>query len=256
MPAGIIKTPVEIAAMREGGRILATVLELMRRECAAGKTPQEMSRLAAEELKRLGGEPAFLGYPGRRSPFPDIICISVNDRVQHSIPDDRPFMDGDVVNFDFGVRYKGLITDGGLTVCIGDKATPDTTRLIKGTEQALYDGLKAIRHGCHVGDVSAAIERTLRKHQLGIVRELVGHGVGYELHEDEPEVPNYGKAGTGPVLRAGMTIAVEPITTLGSPAIVEDADGWTLRTADGSWSAQFEHTVVVTSSGCEILTRL
>lgn len=251
-----IKTATEIEAMREGGRMLATVLELMRRECAPGKTPKQMAQLAAQELKRLGGEPAFLGYPGHRFPYPDIICISVNDRVQHSIPDDRPFEEGDVVNFDFGVRHKGMVTDGGLTVCVGNKTTSDTVRLIKGTEQALYDGLKAVRHGCHVGDVSAAIERTLRRYRLGIVRELVGHGVGYELHEDGLEVPNYGRAGTGPVLRAGMTIAVEPITTLGNPAIVEDADGWTLRTVDGSWSAQFEHTVLVTSSGCEILTRL
>ncbi|MBX6334008.1 type I methionyl aminopeptidase [Candidatus Saccharibacteria bacterium] len=256
MPTGSVKTPEEIEAMRQGGRILATVLELMRQKCVAGVTPKQMAQLAAQELKRLGGEPAFLGYPGHRSPYPDIICISVNDCVQHSIPDDRPFVDGDVVNFDFGVRYKGLVTDGGLTVCVGNKTTSDTARLIEGTKQALYDGLKVIRHGCHVGDISATIERTLRKHRLGIVRELVGHGVGYELHEDGPEIPNYGKAGTGPVLRAGMTIAVEPITTLGSPAIIEDADGWTLRTADGSWSAQFEHTVLVTSSGCEILTRI
>jgi len=255
MPTAAIKTPEEIRAMREGGRMLAVVLELMRRECSAGKTPKDMSRLAAEELRRLGGEPAFLGYPGRYSRFPDIICISVNDRVQHSIPDDRPFVDGDIVNFDFGVSHGGLITDGGVTVCVGGKTNPDTARLIKGTEQALYDGLKTIKHGCHVGDISAAIERTLRKYRLGIVRELVGHGVGHELHED-PEIPNYGKAGTGPILQSGMTIAVEPITTLGGPAIVEDANGWTLRTADRSWSAQFEHTVLVTASGCEILTKL
>lgn len=235
--------------------MLATVLELMRQESVAGKTPQDMSRLAAAELRRLGGEPAFLGVPGHRSSYPDIICISVNDRVQHSIPDNRPFEDGDIVNFDFGVLHKGLITDGGITVCIGGKTTPETARLLKGTEQALYDGLKMVKHGAHVGDISAAIERTLRRYQLGIVRELVGHGVGHELHED-PEIPNYGKPGRGPALQAGMTIAIEPITTLGSPAIMEDRDGWTLRTVDGSWSAQFEHTVLVTSSGCEVLTRL
>lgn len=250
-----VKTDSEIDAMRRGGRMLADVLELMRAECTPGKTPNDMSVLARRRLRELGGEPAFLHYPGQWSPFPDIICISVNDRVQHSIPDDRPFKDGDVVNFDFGVKYKGMVTDSGITVCVGGKTTPDTARLIKGTEQALYDGLKMVRHGCHVGDISAAIERTLRKHRLGIVRELVGHGVGHQLHED-PEIPNYGHAGTGPVLKSGMTIAVEPITTLGGHAINEGSDGWTLRTADGSWSAQFEHTVLVTSSGCEILTRL
>lgn len=246
-----VKTEEEIAALRKSGHVLASVLELMRTKCAAGKTPKDMSALAKAELARLGGEPAFLGFQG----YPDIICISVNNQVQHSIPDDRPFEEGDVVNFDFGVRYKGMVTDAGITVCIAGKTSPDTERLIKGTERALYDGLDAVRAGCHVGDISAVIERTLRKYRLGIVRELVGHGVGHELHED-PEIPNYGKAGTGPVLKAGMTVAIEPITTLGSPAIFESRDGWTLLTRDGSWSAQFEHTILVTATGCEILTRL
>jgi methionyl aminopeptidase len=246
-----VKTESEITALRESGRMLATVLELMRREARSGLSPKDMSSLAKQELKRLGGEPAFLGFYG----YPDIICISVNDQVQHSIPDDRPFEPGDIVNFDFGVTYKGMVTDAGITVCIDNQTTPDTARLLKATEKALADGLAAVHAGCHVGDISAAIERTLRKNRLGIVRELVGHGVGHELHED-PEIPNYGRAGTGPVLKAGMTIAVEPITTLGSPAIYEEKNGWTLRTQDGSYAAQFEHTVLVTASGCEILTKL
>jgi len=255
MSGPIIRTEQEIAALREGGRMLATVLEAMRKECAPGRTPKQMSMLARKILAELGGEPAFLGYPGQWTPFPDVICISINDQVQHTIPTDTPFHEGDVVNFDFGVRYKGMITDGGITLCVANKTTTDTERLLKGTEKALYEGLRVVRHGCHVGDISAAIERTLRKYRLGIVRELVGHGVGRELHE-EPEIPNYGRAGAGPILKAGMTIAVEPITTLGSPLIKEEADGWTLRTLDGSWSAQFEHTVLVTTSGCEILTQI
>jgi methionyl aminopeptidase len=246
-----VKTDSEIAAMRESGRMLATVLELMRTKCAPGLTPQDMSILAHAELEHLGGKPAFLGFYG----YPDIICISVNDQVQHSIPSTRPFEAGDVVNFDFGVTYKGMITDAGITVCVGGKPTPDTARLIRATEQALHDGIAAVHAGCHVGDISAAIERTLRKNKLGIVRELVGHGVGHELHED-PEVPNYGRVGSGPVLKAGQTIAIEPITTLGSPAIYEAKDGWTLYTVDGSRSAQFEHTVLITGTGCEILTTL
>lgn len=255
MPEGQIRTEQEIEYLRRSGHILASVLDLMRRECRSGRTPKEMSALAKALLERLGGEPAFFGYPGHWRPFPDIICISVNEQVQHSVPNDRPFVAGDVVNFDFGVSYKGMITDAGMTVCVDNKTTPQTNRLIKGTEKALYQGLKAVRQGCRVGDISAAIERTLRTYKLGIVRELVGHGVGRALHE-EPEIPNYGKAGTGPVLKAGMTIAIEPITTLGKPAIVEEADGWTLRTVDRSWSAQFEHTVLVTGTGCEILTKL
>jgi len=246
-----IKTPNEIQSMRESGRMLAQVLEVMETHAKAGMTPKDMSALARKELATLGGEPAFLGFHG----YPDIICISVNDQVQHSIPSDKPFKEGDVVNFDFGVRYKGMVTDAGITICIGNKPSADAARLIKGTRQALQEALQVIRHGCRVGDISATIERTLRKHKLGIVRELVGHGVGYELHEGQ-EIPNYGKAGTGPVLVAGMTVAIEPITTLGDAAIKEEKDGWTLRTRDGSWSAQFEHTVLVTPTGCEILTKI
>lgn len=246
-----LKTDAEITAMREGGRMLALVLDLMRKKATAGLTPKDMAAMARQELRALGGQPAFLGFYG----YPDIICISVNDRVQHSIPDNVPFKAGDVVNFDFGVRHKGLITDAGITICIDNKTTPDTKRLIEGTEQALYAGLEVVRAGCRVGDISATIEQGLKRYRLGIVRELVGHGVGHELHED-PEVPNYGKAGKGPTLEAGMTIAIEPITTLGSPAIYEGRDGWTLYSADGSWSAQFEHTVLVTPNGHEILTKL
>lgn len=245
-----IKSPAEIDAMRVSGRMLARVLQVLKEKSAPGLTPRHMSKLARQELKRLGGEPAFLNFFG----YPDIICISVNEQVQHSIPNDRPFEDGDVVNYDFGVRYEGMVTDAGITICIG-KPNADTVRLIKGTEQALKNALKVVKHGARVGDISAAIERTLRTHKLGIVRELVGHGVGHELHED-PEIPNYGKAGTGPILKAGMTIAIEPITTLGDSAIVESKDGWTLCTRDGSWSAQFEHTVLVTPKGCEVLTQL
>lgn len=246
-----IKTESEIEAMRESGRILAHILNVLRSKCKPGLTPKDMSAIAKAELKLAGAKPTFLGYGS--NPFPDVICISVNEQVQHSIPNSRPFQPGDVVNFDFGVTYKGMVTDSGITVCVGDKYTPDTKRLIDGTRQALYDGLKQVKDGSRVGDVSAAIEKTLKQHGLGIVRELVGHGVGYELHE-EPEIPNYGIAGTGPVLKAGMTIAIEPIATLGSPAIMEDRDGWTLVTADGSMSAQFEHTVLVTKDGYEILS--
>jgi methionyl aminopeptidase len=247
-----VKTEQDIQTMRESGRILANILEVLRVKCKPGLTPRDMSVIAKAELKKMGAKPTFLGYGGV-SPFPDVICISVNNQVQHSIPDSRPFQPGDVVNFDFGVTYNGMITDAGITVCVGNKFTSDTKRLIEGTHQALYEGLKQVKDGCKVGDISAAIGLTLKQYNLGVVRELVGHGVGYELHED-PEIANYGIAGTGPTLKAGMTVAIEPISTLGNPAIVEDHDGWTLVTADGSYSAQFEHTVLVTKGGYEILT--
>lgn len=245
------KTPTEIAAMRESGRMLATILQLIRKKVTAGMTPKDISALAARELEKLGGEAPFRGFEG----YPDIICISNNNEVQHGIPSDRPFKNGDIVNFDFGVTYNRMVTDAGITVCIGGKPDKAGVRLLKGTEEALYAGLDVVRAGARVGDISAAVETVLRKYDLGIVRELVGHGVGHQLHE-APEIPNYGRAGTGPVLKAGMTIAIEPITTLGSHKIFSAHDGWTLLTVDGSRSAQFEHTVLVTETGCDILTQL
>ncbi|HSX43035.1 MAG TPA: type I methionyl aminopeptidase [Candidatus Saccharimonadales bacterium] len=254
-----IKTEAEIEAMRASGRILATVLDTIRRKVRAGMTPKDISKMAVQELGRLGGKPTFKGFDGGPGVprYPDIICISNNNEVQHGIPNDRPFHDGDIVNFDFGVTYEGMVTDGGITVSIGglDKADDAGRRLLEGTERALYAGLGQVKDGCHVGDISAAIEQVLRQYDLGIVRELVGHGVGHQLHE-EPDIPNYGHTGTGPILKSGMTIAVEPITTLGDHHIFQTRDGWTLMTQDGSRSAQFEHTVLVTRDGCEILTQL
>ena len=151
--------------------------------------------------------------------------------------------------------YEDMITDAGITVCIGGKPDADAARLLKGTEDALYAAIDLVQDGVRVGDISATIEKVLKSHNLGIVRELVGHGVGHELHE-LPEIPNYGRAGTGPILKAGMTIAIEPITTLGDHKIFGAHDGWTLLTVDGSRSAQFEHTLLVTADGCEILTQI
>lgn len=245
------KNEEEIVAMREAGQILARVLEKIRRDVKAGMTPKQVSLLAGEETARLGGIPSFKGFEG----YPDIICISTNNEVQHSIPSDRPFKNGDIVNFDYGVTVRGMVTDAGITVCIGGNPSKDDRRLLEGTEQALYAGLSKVKDGARVGDISAAIEEVLREHKLGIVRELVGHGVGHALHE-APEIPNYGRVGTGPVLKAGMTIAIEPITTLGGHKIFQAHDGWTLLTVDGSKAAQFEHTVLVTKDGCEILTEV
>lgn len=246
------KTDTELHYMRESGRMLATVLQLIQRRVVAGMTPRDISALASRELQRLGGKPSFKGFEG----FPDVICISTNNEVQHSIPSGHVFADGDIVNFDFGVTYNGMVTDGGISLCIGGpgKADADGKRLLEGTERALYAGIDVVRDGVRVGDISAAVQAVLDQYRLGIVRELVGHGVGHALHED-PEIPNYGTRGTGPTLRAGMTIAIEPITTLGGPRIFQAHDGWTLLTQDGSRSAQFEHTVLVTKTGSEILTQ-
>ena len=245
------KTAFELEAMRESGKMLATILDLLKHQELEGQTPKELAMFARNELQKLGGTPTFLGFEG----FPDVICISVNDQVQHSIPTAIPLQKGDVVNFDFGVTYKGMITDAGTTVVVGNEPSKDQKRLLEGTENALYAAIDVIKNGVKVGDVSAVIESVLKKYKLGIVRELVGHGVGHELHGD-PEIPNYGRAGTGPILKTGYTIAVEPITTLGKADIYQEKDGWTLRTWDGSLSAQFEHTLLVTETGCEVLTQL
>ncbi len=245
-----IKTDRELDAMREGGKILATILDLLIGKAEVGVTPRELAVIAAAEIKKHGASAPFLGYHG----FPDVICISVNNQVQHCIPNNRPFQEGDVVNFDFGVTYKGLITDAGVTIGIG-KLSSDDQRLVDGTKAALDAALGIIKNGVRVGDISNAIESVLVEQDLGIVRELVGHGVGHDLHE-EPDIPNYGWAKTGPILKTGMTIAVEPITTLGDEDIYIDKDGQSIYTVDGSKSAQFEHTILVLDKGCEILTTL
>ena len=250
---GMILTEEEIAAMRQSGRMLATVLQFIRNNVEVGMTPKDISKLAAGELMQLGGVPSFKGFEG----YPDIICISTNNEVQHCIPNDHVFIDGDIVNFDFGVTYQGMVTDAGISLSIGGTAAADADgrRLLEGTERALYAGIDKVKDGARVGDISAAIQAVLQSYNLGIVRELVGHGVGHELHED-PEIPNYGQAGTGPILKSGMTIAIEPITTLGDHRIFQTRDGWTLLTQDGSRSAQFEHTVLVTKDGADILTQI
>jgi len=245
-----IKTPAEIAAMRESGRMLATVLEVVQKAIKPGITTKELDSIAANEVKRLGGKPAFLGYYG----FPGVICISLNDEVVHGIPGPQVVKNGDIVSFDFGVNYGGMITDAARTVLVGphNKAKQ---QLIDGTLQALDTGIEVVKDGVVVGDISAAVQEVLDDYGYGIVRDLVGHAVGHALHE-EPNIPNYGKAGHGPTLSAGMTIAIEPMTTLGSYKVYTAADGWTILTRDGSLAAHFEDTVLITETGAEILTRL
>lgn len=244
-----VKTAEEIENMRVAGGMLAHVLQTIDREVRAGMTGKDVSVIAKRELKKLGGKPSFLGYGG----FPDVICISINDEIVHGIPDDRPFAEGDLVSFDFGVTYKGMVTDSAFSKFIGGAPSKDAERLLKTTEQSMYAGIDSLKNGVRVGDVAASIERVLKREKLGIVRELVGHGVGHELHED-PNIPNYGVAGTGPKLSAGMTIAIEPMATLGAHTIAVDDDEWTIRTRDGSLAAHFEHTILITDDGHEILT--
>lgn len=247
-----VKTETEIAAMREGGKMLATVLDTLKKQAEAGMTTKDLSHIAAEELKALGGSPAFLGYQG----YPDILCVSVNDEVVHGIPSAHTVLEkGDIVGLDFGVFYKGMITDGAISIIIGGTADKQLKKLLAETEKALLHAIDTVKDGCRVGDIAAAAQAVMDKAGLGIVRDLVGHGVGHHMHE-EPNIPNYGHAGTGPVLKTGMTIAIEPMATLGGYQVYVDRDGWTIKTVDGSKSAHFEHSVLITDHGAEILTRV
>lgn len=247
-----VKTAKEIDYMRESGRMLATVLSTLRPKVTPGITTKELADAAAKELKVLGGKPAFLGYQG----FPDVLCISINNEVVHGIPKPRRIIQkGDIVGLDFGVTYRGLITDAAISVIAGGTADGDISRLVTATERALHAGIEAAGPMAAVGDIGAAVQAVLDKERLGIVRDLVGHGVGHELHED-PNIPNFGKAGTGFSLQPGMTVAIEPMSTLGRNAVYIAQDGWTVLTMDGSPSAHFEHTILITAEGPEILTTL
>ncbi len=246
-----VKTADEILAMRESGRMLATVLDILRKRVEPGMSTKELSEIAKEELRALGGQPPFLGFYG----YPDVLCVSVNDEVVHGIPRPKHILaEGDIVSMDFGVTYKGMVTDAAISVVLG-KGSEEALKLVEATERSMMAGIKAVHGGVKTGDIGAAVEAVLAPAGYGIVRDLVGHGVGHSLHED-PNIPNYGPAGRGERLETGMTIAIEPMATLGGYKVVTDSDKWTIRTADGSLSAHFEHTVLITDNGAEILTTL
>lgn len=244
-----VKTETEIQGMRESGAMLATVLDVLEKKLAVGISERELADIAAKELKALGGHPAFKGYNG----FPDVICISTNDKVVHGIPTDYVLKNGDIISLDFGVTYRGMITDGARTLPVGT-VEPRVQQLITETRKSLDAGIAVLHDGVTVGDIGAAVQRVLDAHKFGIVRDLVGHGVGHQLHE-EPDIANYGTAGDGPMLHAGMTIAIEPMANLGVENVVMDPDGWTIRTRDGHVSAHFEHSILITQDGSEVLTR-
>lgn len=247
-----VKTQSELKAMRESGRMLASILSLLRSRVEPGITTQELAKMAARELKALGGDGPFLGYGGP-TPFPDVICISLNEQVVHGIPGNREVQEGDIVSLDFGVTYRGMITDSALSVIAGKPKDQRHVELVEFTEKAMMAGINTVHEGIRAGDIGAAIEIVLKRKHYGIVRDLVGHGVGHQLHE-EPNIPNYGRPGSGPELHAGMTIAIEPMATLGGDGVYVDRDGWTILTRDGSWAAHFEHTILITDEGAEILT--
>jgi len=247
-----VKTASEIVAMRESGRLLGEILVTLSREVAPGVSTKDLAVIAARELKAAGASAPFLGYQG----FPDVICISLNDEVVHGIPrPERIIKEGDLVSLDFGVTYRGMITDSAITVIAGKPRHKQDLELVKYTQLSLEAGIAVVRDRVRTGDIGAAVESLLKAHGYGIVRDLVGHGVGHYLHED-PNIPNYGRKNTGPWLQAGMTIAIEPMATMGGERVTLESDGWTVKTRDGSLSAHFEHTVLITQDGAEILTQV
>lgn len=252
-----IKTLEEIELLRESGRRLAHVRDELVRTVAPGMTTLDLDILA-ERLIRDGGDiPSLKNYTphGARIPFPATVCISLNDEIVHGIPSkERIVNEGDLVSFDLCLTHEGMITDTAVTVAIGE-VSPALVKLLKETERSLYEGIRAVRPGGRIGDIGAAIERVGNASGYGIIRELGGHGVGHAVHED-PYIPNFGRKGTGPLLKPGMVFAIEPMFTLGGEGTRQLPDGYTIVSKDGSLSAHFEHTVVVTESGVEVLTQV
>lgn len=245
-----VKSQAEIKKMRKSGKMLESVLLHVISNTKPGVSTKDLATLAKKKLLKEGGKPAFLGLYG----FPDVMCISVNDEVIHGIPKINKIVnDGDIVSIDFGVNFEGMITDAARTYVVGNTKAADKL-LIQKTEEALLKGISVIKNTTSISNISHAIESTLSKANLGIVKEYVGHGVGHHLHED-PNIPNFVTGSGSPSVQPGMTIAIEPMAMLGQSEVYVADDGWTVLTSDGSRAAHFEDTVLVTNDGYEILTR-
>jgi methionyl aminopeptidase len=237
----LVKSREELGVMREGGAILVEILDRVRDEVRAGVCTRELDEVVGVEMKRRGVVASFKGYHG----YPASVCVSINDEVVHGIPGSRIVKDGDVVAIDLGVLHRGFHTDAALTVGVGS-ISERAAKLIEVTRGALDAGVEQVREGNHIGDISAAIQQYVERAGMAVVREYTGHGVGRELHED-PQVPNFVAGGKGAVLRAGMTLAIEPMVTVGGWRTRVAENNWTVLTVDGSWSAHFEHSVAVTT---------
>lgn len=243
-----IKSDREIELLRIAGNVVYKTHQYLKPFIKEGITTKELNKLGEEFIRKEGCTPSFKGYDG----FPYAVCISVNSEVVHGFPSDRKLKNGDIVTLDIGACWKGYHGDSGWTYAVGD-ISDDAKYIMEHTEKALFEGLKQVKPGNRIGDVSYAIQKYAEEHNLGVVKELCGHGVGTDVHED-PEVPNFGIPNTGPKLKEGMVIAVEPMLTLGSPRVFLHDNNWTVDTLDHSLSGHFEHTIVVTKDGYEILT--
>ena len=243
-----IKSPEEIKVMREAGRVVGEVLEILREATKPGVVVKDLDKIVRNEYKKRGVTPTFLGYQG----YPATVCISVNEELVHGIPGPRVIQDGDLVSIDLGATYKGFVGDSAFTMGVGE-ITPEAQKLIDVTRESLWRGIRAATAGVRLGVVSNAIGEYIESEGYGVVREYVGHGVGRQMHE-EPQVPNYGPADRGPVLKKGRVLALEPMVTIGDWRTKKHSDGWTVSTLDGSLCAHFEHTIAITDGEAEVLT--
>jgi len=244
-----IKNEAQIGALKESGAILADIFRVLKDFIKPGVTPAEIDQLVRKILREKGAEPSFLGYSG----YPAAVCTAVNEQVIHGIPDSTPLKEGDIIGCDIGVTYKGMISDAARTYPVG-RISPEVQKLLDVTKKALMEGIAAIKPGSRVRDISKAVTAVIEPHGYGIVHSFCGHGVGFEVHE-EPQIPNnYPSRGKNPRLKPGMVLAIEPMVNLGTAEVEILEDDWTVVTEDGSLSAHFEHTVVVTETGADIVT--
>ena len=252
----ILKNTEDINKLRKGGKILASVLYEAARKAIPGAKTIELDILAEKMIKEAGGRPSFKNYktPDDKISYPASLCVSINEEVVHGIPSERVFKDGDIVSLDLGIEYKGFYTDSAITVSVGN-ISEQAKKLIETTQEALNLGIMAVKNGAFIGNIGYAIQSFVEKNGFNVVRKLVGHGLGRKAHES-PEVPNFGAKGKGEILREGEVIAIEPMITAGRHDIYLDKDWWTWKTKDGSLSAHFEHTIIVTKNGAEIITKI
>ncbi len=246
----ILKSPEEIEYLAAANQVVGEVLALLKEQVKAGMTTDDLDRLANEGIRKRGAIPTFIGYRG----YPKSLCTSINEEVVHGIPGSKRLNEGDIIGIDCGATYKGFVGDSAVTVAIG-KVSDEASRLIRVTEECLNLGIEQIRAGNRIGDIGHAVQVHAESHGYAVVRDFVGHGIGRQMHE-EPQVPNYGKPGTGPRIKVGMVLAVEPMINQGTYEVEVLADQWTVVTKDRQLSAHFEHSIACTENGPRVLSRV